>query len=49
MTEVRVATITFAGQLPPAYWLARPDQVYGIGIGSNNQAQGFKLSKHFRS
>ncbi len=26
----------------------RPDQVYGEGIGSNYQAQGLKLSKHFR-
>jgi len=29
--------------------LARPDQLYGSGIGSNYQAQGLKLSKHFRS
>jgi dCTP deaminase len=28
--------------------LARPDQLYGSGIGSNYQAQGLKLSKHFR-
>jgi dCTP deaminase len=28
--------------------LARPDQLYGAGIGSNYQAQGLKLSKHFR-
>ena len=26
----------------------RPDQIYGMGIGSNYQAQGLKLSKHFR-
>ena len=25
-----------------------PDQIYGQGIGSNYQAQGLKLSKHFR-
>ncbi len=25
-----------------------PDQIYGMGIGSNYQAQGLKLSKHFR-
>jgi dCTP deaminase len=25
-----------------------PDHVYGAGIGSNYQAQGLKLSKHFR-
>jgi dCTP deaminase len=28
--------------------LAPPDQLYGTGIGSNYQAQGLKLSKHFR-
>jgi dCTP deaminase len=28
---------------------ARPDQLYGTGIGSNYQAQGLKLSKHFRA
>ncbi|SON54116.1 Deoxycytidine triphosphate deaminase [Hartmannibacter diazotrophicus] len=27
---------------------ARPDTLYGSGIGSNYQAQGLKLSKHFR-
>jgi dCTP deaminase len=27
---------------------AVPDQLYGQGIGSNYQAQGLKLSKHFR-
>ncbi len=27
---------------------ALPDQIYGSGIGSNYQAQGLKLSKHFR-
>jgi dCTP deaminase len=26
-----------------------PDQIYGQGIGSNYQAQGLKLSKHFRA
>jgi dCTP deaminase len=25
-----------------------PDHLYGSGIGSNYQAQGLKLSKHFR-
>ncbi|MBL8780692.1 MAG: 2'-deoxycytidine 5'-triphosphate deaminase, partial [Alphaproteobacteria bacterium] len=25
-----------------------PEQVYGQGIGSHYQAQGLKLSKHFR-
>lgn len=28
--------------------IERPDQIYGMGIGSNYQAQGLKLSKHFR-
>jgi dCTP deaminase len=28
--------------------LARPDTLYGEGIGSNYQAQSLKLSKHFR-
>ena len=27
----------------------RPERLYGEGIGSNYQAQGLKLSKHFRS
>ena len=26
----------------------RPATLYGMGIGSNYQAQGLKLSKHFR-
>jgi dCTP deaminase len=26
----------------------RPARLYGEGIGSNYQAQGLKLSKHFR-
>jgi dCTP deaminase len=28
--------------------MSRPDTLYGQGIGSNYQAQGLKLSKHFR-
>ena len=28
--------------------LSLPERVYGSGIGSNYQAQGLKLSKHFR-
>jgi dCTP deaminase len=27
---------------------AAPDRLYGAGSGSNYQAQGLKLSKHFR-
>jgi dCTP deaminase len=26
-----------------------PEALYGTGLGSNYQAQGLKLSKHFRS
>jgi len=29
--------------------MAVPDQIYGSGIGSNYQAQGLKLSKHFKA
>jgi dCTP deaminase len=29
--------------------LSRPKSLYGQGIGSNYQAQGLKLSKHFRT
>jgi dCTP deaminase len=28
---------------------AQPETLYGQGIGSNYQAQGLKLSKHFKS
>jgi dCTP deaminase len=28
--------------------IAQPDTLYGTGIGSNYQAQGLKLSKHFK-
>jgi len=36
------------GRLVYEHMLARPDALYGRGIGSNYQAQGLKLSKHFR-
>jgi dCTP deaminase len=29
--------------------MERPTTLYGEGIGSNYQAQGLKLSKHFRT
>jgi dCTP deaminase len=29
--------------------LAKPTTLYGMGIGSNYQAQGLKLSKHFKA
>jgi dCTP deaminase len=53
--EVRSREVPFilehgqiVGRLVYERMLARPDQLYGSGIGSNYQAQGLKLSKHFR-
>ncbi len=53
--EVRSREVPFilehgqiVGRLVYEKMLARPDQLYGTGIGSNYQAQGLKLSKHFR-
>ena len=53
--EVRSREVPFilehgqiVGRLVYEKMLARPDQLYGAGIGSNYQAQGLKLSKHFR-
>ena len=37
------------GRLVYERMLARPKQLYGQGIGSHYQAQGLKLSKHFRA
>lgn len=36
------------GRLVYEHMLARPDALYGSGLGSNYQAQGLKLSKHFK-
>lgn len=36
------------GRLVYERMLARPERLYGQNIGSNYQAQGLKLSKHFR-
>jgi len=54
--EVRSREVPFilehgqiVGRLIFERMLARPDQLYGAGIGSNYQAQGLKLSKHFRA
>jgi dCTP deaminase len=54
--EVRSREVPFilehgqiVGRLVYEKMLARPDTLYGTGIGSNYQAQGLKLSKHFRS
>jgi len=54
--EVRSREVPFilehgqiVGRLVYENMLARPDQLYGTGIGSNYQAQGLKLSKHFRN
>jgi dCTP deaminase len=53
--EVRSREVPFilehgqiVGRLAYEKMLARPDTLYGQGIGSNYQAQGLKLSKHFR-
>jgi dCTP deaminase len=37
------------GRLVYERMLARPERLYGQGIGSNYQAQRLKLSKHFRA
>jgi len=54
--EVRSREVPFilehcqiVGRLVYEKMLARPNQLYGSGIGSNYQAQGLKLSKHFRA
>ena len=53
--EVRSREVPFilehgqiVGRLVYEKMLARPDAMYGQKIGSNYQAQGLKLSKHFR-
>lgn len=53
--EVRSREVPFilehgqvVGRLVYEAMLSRPDTLYGQGIGSNYQAQGLKLSKHFR-
>jgi dCTP deaminase len=53
--EVRSREVPFilehgqtVGRLIYERMLARPAKLYGEGIGSNYQAQGLKLSKHFR-
>jgi len=53
--EVRSREVPFilehgqiVGRLVYETMLARPDTLYGQGIGSNYQAQGLKLSKHFK-
>jgi dCTP deaminase len=54
--EVRSREVPFilehgqiVGRLVYESMLARPRTLYGQGIGSNYQAQGLKLSKHFRA
>jgi dCTP deaminase len=54
--EVRSREVPFilehgqtVGRLVYEKMMARPSKLYGEGIGSNYQAQGLKLSKHFRS
>jgi dCTP deaminase len=53
--EVRSREVPFilehgqtVGRLVYESMLERPETLYGQGIGSNYQAQGLKLSKHFR-
>ncbi len=53
--EVRSREVPFilehgqiVGRLVYEKMLARPASMYGQRIGSNSQAQGLKLSKHFR-
>lgn len=54
--EVRSREVPFilehgqtVGRLVYERMMARPEKLYGQGIGSNYQAQGLKLSKHFRT
>jgi dCTP deaminase len=54
--EVRSREVPFilehgqiVGRLVYEKMLARPDTLYGQGIGSNYQAQSLKLSKHFKT
>ena len=56
MLEVRSREVPFilehgqtVGRLVYEKMLLRPHKLYGEGIGSNYQAQGLKLSKHFRT
>jgi dCTP deaminase len=37
------------GRLVYEHMLQKPEGLYGSGLGSNYQAQGLKLSKHFRA
>jgi dCTP deaminase len=53
--EVRSREVPFVlehgqivGRLVYEKMIARPDKLYGSGIGSNYQAQSLKLSKHFK-
>ena len=54
--EVRSREVPFilehgqvVGRLVYERMLAKPDTLYGTGIGSNYQAQSLKLSKHFKA
>jgi dCTP deaminase len=54
--EVRSREVPFilehgqiVGRLVYEHMLERPKSLYGMGIGSNYQAQGLKLSKHFKA
>ena len=54
--EVRSREVPFVlehgqivGRLVYEKMIAKPDKLYGAGIGSNYQAQSLKLSKHFKA
>ncbi len=55
MLEVRCHEVPFilehgqiVGRLVYERMSERPERLYGDGLGSNYQAQGLKLSKHFK-
>jgi dCTP deaminase len=48
IAHLRLEHGQIVGRLVYEKMLARPDAMYGQRIGSNYQAQGLKLSKHFR-
>ena len=56
MLEVRSHDVPFIldhgqiiGRLVYEHMEQTPQSLYGLGLDSNYQAQGLKLSKHFRS
>ena len=56
MLEVRSHEVPFilehgqiVGRLAYEKMVERPKKLYGLDMGSNYQAQGLRLSKHFRA